>query len=142
MMNKLEYVSESWEDQYCSLPQKIMQQTKIYLSIHFQWGRDQWKASYSALNWQTLESRRKIIKLKVCYNILNHYSPLVLLPILTHLSQLCPHNKTLFVPYTRTLSHKSHFLINIVPACNSLPAYIVKTALHPVLLSRVLLLIL
>jgi len=31
--------------------------------------------------------------------------------------------------------------INVVPAWNSLPAYIVK-ALHPVLLSRVLLLIL
>ena len=36
--------------------------------------------------------------------------------------RLYPHNKTLFVPYARTLSHKSHFYINIctsmeLPTC-------------------------
>ena len=104
---------------------------------------NQWNSSYSdirnALNWQTLESHRKIIKLKVCYNILNHYSCIPSSSFTPHphpSPRLYPHNKTLFVPYARTLSHKSHFFfINVVPAWNSLPAYTVNsTSPSPVLL--------
>ena len=95
---------------------------------------NQWNSSYSdirtALNWQTLESHRKIIKLKVCCNILNHYSCIPSSSFTPHphpSPRLYPHSKTLFVPYARTLSHKSHFFINIVPTWNSLPAYIVNS---------------
>ena len=54
---------------------------------------------------------------------------LALLPIPTH-----PPDYTL----ARTLSHKSHFFVNIVPPY----LLILPTAVHPVLLSHVLLLLL
>ena len=38
----------------------------------------QWHSDHStllnSLNWQPLQTRRRLIKLKVCYNILNNYS--------------------------------------------------------------------
>ena len=91
---------------------------------------NQWNSSYSdirtALNWQTLETRRKITKLKVCYNILNHYSCILSSSFTPHPPDFTLITK-LFVPYARTLLQKSHFCINIVSAWNSLPAYMVNS---------------
>ena len=61
----------------------------------------EWKSDYpslcSKLNWQTLNTRRKIQKLKVCYNILNNLS---IIPATTftphpHPSPRHPHSKIL-----------------------------------------------
>jgi len=86
----------------------------------------QWRGDYetllSNLRWQTLKTRRKLQKLKVCYTILDHQS---CIPAIIFTSQPCPsprlhHNKALFAPYVRTVAHKSSFFIDIIPLWNSL----------------------
>ena len=93
----------------------------------------QWKSDYttllSTLRWQTLSSRRKCQKLKICYNILNGLSIIHPTAFTPHPrpSPRHPHSKPLFKPYVKTLGYKSSFFISVVPAWNSLPASIVNS---------------
>ena len=94
----------------------------------------QWKSSYpvllSHLNWQPLHVRRKLQKLKVCYNdIINNLSiipPSVFIPH-PHPSPCIHHSKPLFKPFARTNAHKFSFFIDIISAWNALTEHIISS---------------
>ena len=82
-----------------------------------------------ALNWQPLKTRRRNIKLKVVYNIVNNLSriPRSVFTHHPHPSPRHPHNKTLFQPFASTYSHRHSFFIDVIPFWNSLPAHVVNS---------------
>ncbi len=79
----------------------------------------QWKAEYpnllAYLNWQSLSSRRRNQKLKVCFSILINLSiisPNVFAPY-PHPSPRHPHNQTLFKPFVALLINTPFLLANL-----------------------------
>jgi len=93
----------------------------------------QWQSDHStllnSLNWQPLQTRRRLIKLKVCYNILNNYScipPSVFTPHLyPHLRH--SHSKMVLRPNAKTNSHRYSFFIDVMPIWNSLPPDVINS---------------
>ena len=93
----------------------------------------QWQSDHStllnSLNWQPLQTRRRLIKLKVCYNILNNYScipPSVFTPHpYPHLRH--SHSKMVLRPNAKTNSHKYSFFIDVIPIWNSLPPDVINS---------------
>jgi len=141
ILPKLEHCTAVWDPYFATDESSLENVQKFAVKIV----TNQWNSSYSdirtALNWQTLESRRNIIKLKVCYNILNHYSCIPsssFTPIPTH-------------PPDYTLTTKLCLYLTLEPCHTNLTflltlyqhgtpyVLILSTALHPVLLSHVLL---
>ena len=83
----------------------------------------------NSLNWQPLEISRRVIKLKVCYNILNNYSCIPSSVFTPHpYSGLHHfHDRMLLRPNAKTYSHGYSFFIDIVPIWNSLPADVIRS---------------
>ena len=92
-----------------------------------------WNADLSnlqqELNWQPLQTRRRNIKLKITYNILNNLSCISSSTFTPHPSPSPrhPHNQILFKPFVPTLSHRHSFFIDVIPIWNSLPSHIVNS---------------
>ncbi len=90
-----------------------------------------WKEPYPILlehlNWLPLTTRRKIQKLKVCYNLVNNNSciPSDIFTPHPHPSPRFPHSKPLFKPFVSTIAHKSSFFIEVISHWNTLPKFIV-----------------
>ena len=93
----------------------------------------QWQCDYptllSILKWKPLSIRRKIQKLKVCYNILNKFSiiPPSVFTLHPHPSPRHLHSQILFRPYVSTSAHKFSFFIDVIPIWNSLPYFIINS---------------
>ena len=66
----------------------------------------------STLNWQPLSLRRKLQKLKVCYNIVNNRSiiPSSTFSLHPRPSPHYPHSQILYKPFVKTSSHMNSFL--------------------------------
>ena len=81
------------------------------------------------LNWQPLKTRRRNIKLRVVYNIVNKLSRIPLAVFVQHPSPSPrhPHNKILLQPYVSTLSHRYSFFVDVIPLWNSLSSSIVNS---------------
>jgi len=97
ILPKLEYCAMVW-DPYFATDKSSLENVQKFA------GKSSPTSSYSdirtVLNWQTLETRRKIIKLKVYYNILNHYSCIPSSSFNPHphpSPNLYPRNKTLYL---------------------------------------------
>ena len=79
-----------------------------------------WKENLSSLRerlgWRDLTTRRKLIKLKVCFKIMHNLSPI---PSSTftrhpHPSPRHPHNMMIFQPFVSCNSHLHSFFINVI----------------------------
>ena len=92
-----------------------------------------WKASYNTnlnkCNWQLLSTRRKLQKLKICYNILNNFSIIPHNVFTPHPSPSprYPHNRIISRPLTKTNTHQFSFFVDVIPYWNSLPSHVVNS---------------
>ena len=129
VLPKLEYCASVWDPHHLKDNNAIENVQKFAARVI----THEWKSDYpslcSKLNWQTLTIRRKIQKLKVCYNILNNLSiiPATSFTPHPHPSPRHPHSKVLFIPYTSTYAHKFSFFVDVIPLWNSLPLYVVNS---------------
>ena len=100
--------------------------------------RTYWNESHPSVltkcKWLTLSStRRKVQKLKMCYNILNNLS--IISPSLFTFHSSCTlpyHSRILFMSLTRTNSHRFSFFVDTIPYWKSLPSSIVGLLLKKV----------
>ena len=92
------------------------------------WCRDL-SSLQSDLNWQPLELRRCMIKLKVCFNIINNLSCIPPTTFRPHPSPSprYPHTRIFSRPFASTSSYLSSFFISVIPFWNYLPAVIVNS---------------
>ena len=83
----------------------------------------------NSLNWQPHEIRRRLIKLKLCYNILNNYSCIPSSVFTRHLYSGLRnfHNRMLLRPNAKTYLHRYSFFIDIVPIWNFLLAVAIRS---------------
>ena len=93
----------------------------------------QWRSNHNAiletLKWQLLEIQRKLMKLKICYNIVNNvlYPPSVF-TMHPSPSPRYPHSQITFRPLVSSLSHRfSFFFYAVIPTWISLPSCIVNS---------------
>ena len=92
-----------------------------------------WNSDYATilndLNWLPLSTRRKMQKLKVCYNILNDFSciPSTSFTLHPRPSPRHPHNRIIFMPLVKTVAHKSSFFIDVIYLWNILPLTVVSS---------------
>ena len=89
----------------------------------------------STLNWQPLRTRRKNIKLKVAYNIVNNFSRIPPTSFVKHPSPSPrhSHNKILYQPFVSTLAHRHSFFVDV---WNSLSSLIVNSPSPSIFKSR------
>ena len=129
VLPKLEYCASVWDPHHLKDINAVDRVQKFAAKVI----TCEWKSDYptlcSKLNWQTLSTRRKIQKLKVCFNIMNNLSiipPSTFIPH-PHPSPRHPHSKVLFIPYTSTYAHKFSFFVDVIPLWNSLPPYVINS---------------
>lgn len=129
ILPKLEYCSSVWDPHHRSEIEALEGVQKFASKVVTR----QWKVDSTSLrkslNWPTLSQRRKIQKLKICYNILNNLSiipPTSFIPH-PHPSPRHPHTKTLFTPFVSTSAHKFSFFIDVIHHWNSLPLHVVNS---------------
>ena len=85
-----------------------------------------WNSDYATilndLNWLPLSTRRKMRILKVCY-VLNDFSCIPASSFTLHPrpSPRHPHNRIIFMPLIKTVTHKSSFFIDVIHLWNILP---------------------
>ena len=93
----------------------------------------------SRLNWLPLKIRRRSIKLKLTYNIINNLSCLPPSTFIPHPSPSLRHlhDQILFKPYVPTVSHRHSFFIDVIHSWNSLPAHIVNSPSSLIFKSRI-----
>ena len=129
VLPKLEYCSAVWDPHKLTDIAKLEDVQKFAARITTR----MWKADYdsltSTLSWQHLSVRRKLQKLKVCYNILNNLSIIPADTFTPHPYPLPrhPHSRILFRPFARTAAHQSSFFINVIPIWNNLPSFVVNS---------------
>ena len=107
ILPKLEYCASVWDPHQLTLQNQLETTQKFAARVITK----KWKTNYAnllqELKWNTLKTRRKTQKLKMCYNILNRHSciPSSLFTPHPSPSPRLPHTQTLFLPYVSTLSH-------------------------------------
>ena len=108
ILPKLEYCSVVWDPHHKQDIAKLDSVQKFAGRMVLQnWTADTTDLR-STLGWSPLKVRRRNIKLKILYNILNNYSriPQTAFTYHPHPSPCHPHNKILFQPFASTLSHR------------------------------------
>ena len=84
ILSKLDYCCAVWDPHY-STDKTALNRVQLFASKVI---THKWHANHStmlnSLNWQPLEIRKRLIKIKVCYNIPNNYSCIYPLLFLTH----------------------------------------------------------
>ena len=91
-----------------------------------------WNNDYATilndLNWLPLSTRRKMRILKVCY-VLNDFSCIPASSFTLHPrpSPRHPHNRIIFMPLIKTVTHKSSFFIDVIHLWNILPLSVVSS---------------
>ena len=138
ILPKLEYCSAVWDPH---LKKDIASLDSVQKfagrTITKNWAMDVTELQ-SRLNWQSLGTRRKNIKLKVAYNIVNNLSRIPSSSFVNHPSPSPrhPHNQMLFKPFVSTLAHRHSFFIDVIPLWNSLSPLIINSPSPNVFKSR------
>ena len=129
ILPKLEYCSAVWDPHHKQDIAKLDSVQKFAGRMVLR----NWTADIadlqSTLGWSPLKVRRRNIKLKVLYNILNNYSciPQTASTYHPHPSPRHPHNKILFQPFVSTLSHRHSFFVDVIPVWNTLSPLVVNS---------------
>lgn len=124
----LDYCSCVWDPHQITYVNKIEHiQSFAARIVTNNWTKDAAQLK-SDLKWSPLADRRKFQKLSLCYRILSGNS---IIP--SSVFQPHPHpcarrmnSKPLYLPYLRTLHHKSSFLFSVVEDWNTIPDKIVS----------------
>ena len=130
VLPKLDYCSSVWDPHLSTLVSSLESVQKYACRVVTKHWRYDYETLLSNLGWQTLRTRRKLQKLKVCYTILSHQSciPATTFTPHPHPSPRLHHNRALLTPFVRTVAHKSSFFIDIIPLWNSLSSVIVNSS--------------
>ena len=139
VLPKLEYCCAVWDPHYVSDIDALENVQKFAGRVITR----QWHSDYhtlcSTLNWQPLSIRRKLQKLKVCYNIVNNCS---IIPSSNFSLHPCPsprhpHSQILYKPFVKTSSHLNSFFISVIPIWNALPSVVVESSNPSIFKQRV-----
>ena len=139
VLPKLEYCCAVWDPHYVSDIDALENLQKFAGCVITR----QWHSDYhilcSTLNWQPLSVRRKLQKVKVCYNIVNDRSiiPSSTFSLHPHPSPCHPHSQILYKPFVKTTSHMNSFFIAVIPIWNTLPSVVVESSNPSIFKQRV-----
>ena len=122
ILPRLEYCCSVWDPHSTTLINELEKTQKFAGRVITK----NWNSDYATilndLNWLPLSTRRKMQKLKVCYNILNDFSciPSTSFTLHPRPSPRHPHNRIIFMPLVKTVAHKSSFFIDVIYLWNIL----------------------
>ena len=139
VLPKLEYCCAVWDPHYVSDIDALESVQKFAGRVITR----QWHSDYhtlcSTLNWQPLSVRRKLQKLKVCYNIVNNRSiiPSSNFSLHPRPSPRHPHSQILYKPFAKTSSHLNSFFISVILTWNALPSVVVESSNPSIFKKRV-----
>ena len=108
ILPKLDYCCAVWDPHY-STDKTALNRVQLFASKVI---THKWHANHStmlrSLNWQPLEIRKRLIKIKVCYNIHNNYSCIPSSVFNLHPSSGLRHfhDRMLLRPNAKTYSHR------------------------------------
>ena len=126
----LEYCSAVWSP-HCKTHKQSLERVETFAArvVTRKWNLDR-TTLLSSLHWPSLETRRKIQSLKVCYNIVNNLSiiPSSYFLYHQHPSPRHPHSQILYKPFAKTNSYMFSFFVNVVSMWNLLPSYAVVSS--------------
>ena len=129
ILPKLEYCCSVWGPHSTTLINEL-EKTQNFAGrvITKNWNSD-YATFLNDMNWLPLSTRRKMQKLKVCYNILNDFSciPSTSFTLHPRPSPRHPHNRIIFMPLVKTVAHKSSFFIDVIYLWNILPLTVVSS---------------
>ena len=128
VLPKLDYCCSVWDPHLIKNKQELDKVQKFAGRVITHDWKSDLPTLQNLLKWKDLTTRRKFIKLKVCYKIIMNRS---LIPSSSfsphpHPSPRHPHCHMLFKPLVRSNSHLNSFFIDVITYWNRLPAEVVN----------------